>query len=78
LRQTELVTSIGEMKNTYKILIGKPEGKRLLARSSSRWFHNIKMGLTGTGWEGVEWIDLAEDGDRRWVVVNTVMNRRFP
>jgi hypothetical protein len=46
-----------------KILIGKPEGKKPLGRRRRRWEDNIKMGLRETGWEGVDWIHLAQDWD---------------
>jgi hypothetical protein len=61
-----------EMRVAYK----KPEGRRLLGRSRRRWEDNIKMDLRDVGWRGGgrDWIDLAEDRDRRRAVVDTVMN----
>jgi hypothetical protein len=47
---------MGEMRNAYRILVGKPEGKRPLGRSRRRWVDNIKMGLREIGWDGVAWI----------------------
>jgi hypothetical protein len=53
--------------------VGKPEGKRALGRLRLRW-KDIKMGLQEVGFGGMDWIDLAEDRDRWWAVVNAVMN----
>jgi hypothetical protein len=50
---------MGEKKNAYRILVGKPEGKRPLGRPRRRWVDNIKMGLGEIGWDGVDWIDMA-------------------
>jgi hypothetical protein len=69
---------MGEVRNTYKILVGKPEGKRKLGRSKHRWEDDIKMGLRERGLDGVDWIHLAQDSDRWRAVVNTVMNLRVP
>jgi hypothetical protein len=52
---------IEEMRNTFIILVGKPEGKRLLGRSKRRWNGNIRL---ERGWEGVDWIHLAQDRDQ--------------
>jgi hypothetical protein len=49
----------GERRTAYKILVGKPEGRRALGRSRRRWVGNIKMDLRETGWDGIDWIDLA-------------------
>jgi hypothetical protein len=49
---------MGEKRNGYRILVGKPEGKRLLGRPRRRWVDNIKINLREIGWDGVEWIDL--------------------
>jgi hypothetical protein len=70
------VACMGERTDVYRILMGKPEGKRPLPRR--RWEYGIKMDLRGIGWGGGggEWIHLAQDGDRWWAVVNAVMNLR--
>jgi hypothetical protein len=54
------VTRIGMKRNAYRILVGKPEGKRPLGRPIRKWVNNIKMDLRGIGWGGMEWIDLAQ------------------
>jgi hypothetical protein len=51
----------GENRSAYRILVGKPEGKRPLARKRRRWVDNIKMVLGEIGWDGMGWIDLAQD-----------------
>jgi hypothetical protein len=48
---------MGKKRNTYKILVGKPEGKRPLGRPRRRWVNDIKMDLRETGWDGMDWID---------------------
>jgi hypothetical protein len=60
-------------RNVYKVLMGKPEGKRLLERPRCRWEDGIRMDLREIGWGSVEWIQLAQDRDRWRAVVNTVM-----
>jgi hypothetical protein len=60
------------------LLVGKPEGKRLLGRPRRRWVDNIKMDLREIGWDDVDWIDLAQDRDQWRAHVNTVMNLRIP
>jgi hypothetical protein len=51
----------GAKRNTYRILVGKPEGKRPQGRPRRRWENNIRMDLRDIGWGGMEWIDLAQD-----------------
>jgi hypothetical protein len=62
----------------YRVLVGKPEGKRPLGRPRHRWEDNIKMGLQEMRCGVVEWIDLAQDRDRWWIRVNAVINLRVP
>jgi hypothetical protein len=59
-------------------LVGKPEEKRPFGRPRRRWEDNIKMGLQEVGWGGTNWIDLADDRDRWWALVNALMNLRVP
>jgi hypothetical protein len=66
------------MRSAYKILVGKPKGMRPLGRPRRRWEDNIAMDLRRIRWEGVEWIELAQDRDQWRVLVNTVMNLRIP
>jgi hypothetical protein len=65
------------MRYAYNIFIGKSEGKRPLGRSRRRW-GNIRMDLGETGWEGVDWMHLAQDRDQWRARMNTVMNLRVP
>ena len=58
--------------------MGKPEGKRPFGRRSRRWEDNIKMDLQEVGCEGMDWIELAEDRDSWWALVNAIMNLRVP
>jgi hypothetical protein len=69
---------MGEKKNAYRILVGKPEGKRPLGRSRRRWLDNIKMDLKERGWDDMDWIDLALDRDQWRALVNMVINFRVP
>jgi hypothetical protein len=70
------VARMGETRNAYRILVGKPEGSRLLGRPRRKWVDNIKMDLIEIGWDGLDWIALAQDRDQRRALVNTVMNLR--
>jgi hypothetical protein len=69
---------MGEKRNTDRILVGKPEEKRPLGRPRRRWVDNIKMDLREIGWDGVDWIDRAQDRDQWRALVNTVLNLRVP
>ena len=62
-------------RGVYRVLVGKPEGKRLLGRPRCRW---VKMNLQEVGCGGMDWIKLAQDRDRWQTLVNTVMNLRAP
>jgi hypothetical protein len=64
----------GAKRNAFKILVGKPEGEILLGRPRRRWVDNIKMDLREIGWDGMDWIDLAEVREDWRALVNTVMN----
>jgi hypothetical protein len=69
------VARMGEGRNVYRVLVGKPEAKGQLGRPRRRWEYGIKMDLREIGWFGVvEWIHLAQDRDSWWAVVNAVMN----
>jgi hypothetical protein len=63
---------MGPTRNAYRILVGKSEGKRPLGRPRRRWVNNIKMNLREIGWDGRDWIELAQDRDQWRALVNTV------
>jgi hypothetical protein len=65
-------------RGMYRMLVGKPEGKRPLGRPKHRWENNIKMDLQEGGCGGMGWIELAQDRDTWWAFVNAVMNLRVP
>jgi hypothetical protein len=67
---------MGEERKVYKVLVGKPEGKRPLGRPRRRWEDGIRMDLGETGLGGVDWIQLAQDRDWWRAVVSAVMNLR--
>jgi hypothetical protein len=67
-----------EKRNTYRLLVGKPEGKRPLGRPRCRWVVNIRMDLGEVGWGGVDWIGLTKDRNRWRALVNSVLNLRVP
>jgi hypothetical protein len=58
MRWAGYVEGMGEKRNAYRILVGKPEGKRPLVRPRRRWVYNVKMDLRETGWDGMGWIGL--------------------
>jgi hypothetical protein len=70
------VARMVEERNMYRVLMGKPEGKRSLGRPRLRWEDGIRVDLRAIDWGSVDWIQLAEDRDRCRAVVNTVMNLR--
>jgi hypothetical protein len=65
------VAGIGEKRNAYSVLMGKPEGKRSLGRSRRRWADNIKMELRETAWGAMDWINLNQDKDQWTALVKT-------
>jgi hypothetical protein len=73
-----LVALVFYIRNGYRLLVGKPEGKRPLGRPRRRWVDNIRMDLGEVGWGGVDWIGLAKDRNRWRALVNSVLNLRVP
>ena len=78
LRWAGHVARMEQSKNAYRVLVGKPEGKRPLGRPRRRWEDNIEMDLREMGCNPGEWIDLAEDRDQWLAYVRAVMNLRVP
>jgi hypothetical protein len=72
------VARMGEGRGVYRVLVGRPEGKRPLGRPRRRWEENIKMDLRERGIYGANWIQLAQDRFQWQAFVNTVMNLRVP
>jgi hypothetical protein len=72
------VARMGEKRNACRLLVRKPEGKRPLGRPRRRWVDNIRMDLLDIGWDGVDWIGLAQDRDKLRALANSVMNLRVP
>jgi hypothetical protein len=60
----EHVVRMGEKSNAYRLLVGKPEGRRPLGKTRRSWLDNIRMDLVEVGWGDVDWISLAQDRDR--------------
>jgi hypothetical protein len=69
---------MGKKRNAYRILVGKAEGKIPVERPIYRWVDNIIMALREIGWDGMDWIDLAQDRDQGRALVNAVMNLWVP
>jgi hypothetical protein len=68
----------GEKRNSYRLLVGKPEGKRPPIRPRRRWVDNIRMDLAEVGWGDVDWIGLAKDRNRWRAFANSVLKLRVP
>jgi hypothetical protein len=72
------VARMGEKRNVYRLLVGKPEGKRPLERPRRKWIDNVNMDILEIGLSGVDWIGMAQDRYRRRGTVNAIMNLRVP
>ena len=72
------IARMGEGIGVYRVLVGKPEGKRPLERHRRRWEDNIKIDVQEVGCGGMDWIELAQDTDTWRALVNAVMNIRVP
>ena len=78
MRWVGYVARMGDRRGAYKVLVGKHEENRPLGRPRRRWQDNVKMGLQEVSWEGMDWIDLAQDRNRWRAIVNAEMNLRVP
>ncbi|KAJ4426748.1 hypothetical protein ANN_26547 [Periplaneta americana] len=78
LRRAGHVAHMGESRNAYRVLVGRPEGKRPLGRPRRRWEDNIKMDLREVGYDDRDWINLAQDRDQWRAYVRAAMNLRVP
>ena len=72
------VARMGEGRVVYRVLVGKPEGRRPLVRPRRRWEDNIRTDLREVGFGCVDWMELAQDRDRWRALVSAVMNLRVP
>jgi hypothetical protein len=72
------IARMGEKRNAYRLLVGKPGGKRPIGRSRRRWGDNIRMDRGEVGWGDVDWIGQTKDRNRWRAVVNSVLNLRVP
>ena len=73
-----LVARMGEERGVYRVLLGKPEGRRPMGRPRRRWVDNIRMDLQEVKCGYMDWIGLAQDRDRWRTLVSAVMNLRAP
>jgi len=78
MRSAGHVAYIGAGRGAYRLLMGRREGKKSLAKPKRRWEDNAATDLQEVGWRGVDWIDLARDRERWQAFVNVVMNVWFP
>jgi len=76
MRWVGCVARMGERRVVYRVLVGKSEGKRPLGRPRHRWEDNIKMNLQELGCGGMDWIELAQNRNKWWPLVNAVINLR--
>jgi hypothetical protein len=78
MRWAGCVIYMGEVKNAYRILVRKPEGKRPLRKPKCEVEEEIKMDLVDTGWAGMDWVHLGHDKDQWQALLNTVTNLQIP
>ena len=78
MRWTGHVARMERIRGVYRVLVGKSEGTVTLGRPRCRWKDNIKIDIQEVDFEGMNWIELAQNRDRRLTLVNAVMNLRLP
>jgi len=78
MRRTGHVARMDEERGVYRVLVGKPEGRRPLGRPRRRWVNNIRTDIQDVGCGCMDWIGLAQDRDRWRTLVSAVMNLRVP
>jgi hypothetical protein len=78
MRWAGCVANLGDIRNSYNILVEKPEQKSPLRRPRCRWEDNARMDLRGTGWEGLDWMHLAQDRDKWQALVDMVKYLQVP
>jgi hypothetical protein len=78
IRWPGYVARMEKKRNAYRTSVGKPEGKRPLGKTRRRWVVNVDMDLREIGWDGMDWIDVAQDMDQWSAFVNTVMKLLVP
>jgi hypothetical protein len=78
MRWSDHVARMGAKRNAYRLLVGKPEGKKPLGKPRCRWLDNIRLDLGEVGWGDVDWIGLAKDRKRWRALVNSVLNLWVP
>ena len=69
---------MGDRRGACRMLVDRPDGKRLFRRPGHRWEENIKMDIQEMGWAGMDWIDRVQDRDRWQVLLNVVANHWVP
>ena len=72
------VARMGDKRDVYRVLVGKPDGRRQLGRPRRRWEDNIKMDPQGVGCGGMDWVELAQDRERWRALVNAITNLPVP
>jgi hypothetical protein len=78
MRSAGHVARMEDRKGVFRVLVGKPEGKRPLRRPRRKWDDNIEIDLQEVGCESMDWMKVAQERDRWWALVNAVMNLRVP
>jgi hypothetical protein len=76
MKRTGHESRTGDRRGVYRASVVKREGRRLLGRCRHKWEDNIKIDLEDMEWIGIDWIDMSQDKDGWWALVNKVMNLR--